>query len=73
MKEETLIIEGMHCDHCVSAVRDALENVKGLTVQTVNVGSAKVQYDPSAVSGDALAQIISDAGYTLTDRTPAAA
>lgn len=65
-----LTIEGMSCDHCVRAVRQALQQVPGLRVGDVSVGSATVEYDPAAVTTDQLADALADEGYTLDSATP---
>ena len=39
----TLTIEGMHCGACVRRVTAALENVKGVEVVQVNIGSAEIR------------------------------
>ncbi len=63
MSTATLTIDGMSCQHCVRAVREALEAVPGVTVSRVEIGSAEVSYDPSQSSSDAIAAAVSDAGY----------
>jgi copper chaperone len=64
-EQHTLEIDGMHCEHCVAAVRSALESLEALTVQDVEVGTAHVTYDPAAISTDQLAEAIDDAGFEL--------
>jgi copper chaperone len=64
-QHETLSIEGMHCEHCVEIVREALESVRGVSVESVDIGTAKVTYDADLVSRDQLATVIDDAGYDL--------
>jgi len=59
----TLRIDGMSCAHCVRAVRDALADVPGATVERVDIGGATVAYDPSRTSPAALADAVRDAGY----------
>ncbi len=63
----TLRIGGMSCAHCVRAVRDALAEVPGVTVQRVDVGGATVTFDPTQQSptavSDAVAEAVRDAGY----------
>jgi copper chaperone CopZ len=65
-EQTTLSIDGMHCPHCVEVVREAVESVRDVTVHRVEVGTAEVTYDPSAVSPDQLATVLDDAGYELT-------
>ncbi len=62
---ETFEIEGMSCDHCVRAVREALEGVSGAVVETVEQGRAVVDAGPEATR-DHLAEAIGQAGYTVT-------
>jgi copper chaperone len=56
-------IEGMSCGHCVSRVTKALQNTPGVTVKDVQVGSARVDYDGTQVSMDAIVQALDRAGY----------
>ena len=62
---ETLEIEGMSCDHCVTAVRSALEGVSGAVVQDVEVGRATVDAGPEATR-EMLVAAVEDAGFTVT-------
>jgi len=64
-EQHTLEIDGMHCEHCVAAVRSTLESLEALTVQDVEVGAAEVTYDPSEIGTDQLAEAIDDAGFEL--------
>jgi copper chaperone len=45
-----LAIEGMHCGACIRRVTSALQSVKGVTVDSVEVGSAKVAFDGAETS-----------------------
>jgi copper chaperone CopZ len=54
-------IEGMHCDACVRRVRKALENVPGVHVQDVAVGSALIAAEESQKA--AVLDAIVKAGY----------
>ena len=65
MKTQELIIEGMSCGHCVMHVKKELGKVNGLTIESVEIGKARVQIDEKAVSADRLAKAIEDAGYKL--------
>lgn len=62
---ETLQIQGMSCGHCVTAVRQALAETEGVEVHEVEIGSARISYDPADVSRQQLADVLDDAGYTL--------
>ena len=61
----TLSIAGMSCGHCVAAVRSALQEVPGVSVEQVVIGSASVTLAPNA-SADALVESLRDAGYDAT-------
>lgn len=64
-ENHTLEIDGMSCDHCVSAVRSALEALEAVTVHQVDVGTAEVGFDPSEISHDQIGEAIDDAGFEL--------
>jgi copper chaperone len=58
----TLLISDMTCGHCVSAVKNALSGVAGVTRVEVDLasGSAVVTGTASAAT---LADVVRDAGY----------
>ena len=62
---ETLVIDGMTCDHCVRAVRQVLAETPGVEVASVSIGSAEIAYDPAALDRRALAAAIEEEGYRL--------
>lgn len=62
---ETLTIDGMSCEHCVHAVRQALDQVGGVDVETVEIGSATVRYDAAQATRDALVAAIAEEGYQV--------
>ena len=75
----TFSIEGMHCEHCVEAVRSALDEFEGLRVSPsvyttleeidrfaeVMERVARVSYETDNVSEEDVAEAIQDAGYEL--------
>ena len=67
-----LAIDGMSCGHCVAAVRDALRELPGVTVQQVGIGSAAVTVDPSVTPPSALVEALRDAGYDASATARAA-
>jgi copper chaperone len=73
MEHVSLHIEGMTCGHCVSAVRQALSAVDGVTVESVAVGSATVAYDPARTSAELLAAAVTDEGYAASPASGAVA
>jgi copper ion binding protein len=63
MERLELHIDGMSCDHCVRAVRNALQEVNGVTVEQVKVGSATVTYDPARATRQEIVEAVNDEGY----------
>jgi Cu+-exporting ATPase len=64
----TLGISGMSCSACANRIEKALNAMPGVEQAAVNFASesATVAYDPSAVTPEALAKTVVDAGYEAT-------
>ena len=62
---ETIKIEGMSCQHCVHAVRTALENTAGVEVDQVEIGTVRIQYDPAQISRSRIEEVIEEEGYVV--------
>lgn len=73
MEQTTLQIDGMSCGHCVSRVQKALAKVEGVHVDRVEIGSARVSYDPAQVSTERLREAVEDAGFDVRPSTEALA
>ena len=69
MVRMTLEIEGMSCEHCVRAVRQALEGVDGVRVEEVAIGRATVEVDASRASREAIADAVADEGYMVASQS----
>lgn len=65
MKTTELKIEGMHCGHCVMAVRKELSKLPNVKVEEVQIGSAKLLIDETVVTTEQLAKAVEEAGYRL--------
>lgn len=63
MTKLTLAISGMSCQHCVRAVRTALEGVRGVNVERVDIGKAEVNYDQDKATITEITDAVTDAGY----------
>jgi copper chaperone CopZ len=63
MTRLSMKIEGMSCGHCVSAVREALDELPGVEVEQVTIGGAEVRYDPASTTPERVADAVRDAGY----------
>lgn len=61
---KTLNIDGMSCEHCVSHVQTALQNVDGVQTAEVSLegGTARLELSED-VATDALVQAVQEAGY----------
>ena len=59
-----LAIEGMHCGACVRRVTTALQAVPGVQVGSVEVGSAKLAFDPVEATAPEIAAAIERIGFT---------
>lgn len=70
MESVTVKIEGMSCDHCVRAVRQALEQLADVEVESVDIGRARIRYPADAMGVERILTAIRDAGYAAkTDLT----
>ena len=65
MERVTLKIDGMTCGHCVTQVAKALNEVNGVKVEQVQVGTATVSFDPDSTSEERISQAIEDQGYAV--------
>ena len=59
-----LKIDGMGCEHCIKSVREALEEVNGVKVLDVKIGSAEVEAENDSVLNE-IREKLDDAGYDL--------
>ena len=66
MEKVSFDIEGMSCDHCVRAVKNALEAVPGVRAADVRVGHADVETE--GATRDALVGAIEEEGYRVVGR-----
>ncbi|HCY76366.1 MAG TPA: copper-translocating P-type ATPase [Ignavibacteriales bacterium] len=62
-----LPVEGMTCASCVARVEKAVAKFEGVTSVNVNLATEKVsmEYDPSVVDLNKLADVVKDIGYKL--------
>jgi copper ion binding protein len=65
MKEITINIDGMSCQHCVMRVKKALEGLAGISNLSVEVGSAKMSFDESKIRQADIENAIAKAGYKV--------
>ena len=64
--QETVIIKGMSCQHCVKAVNAILSEFDGVSEVAANLASGKVTFKAEVeIDRQLLAQKLDDAGYEL--------
>lgn len=61
---ETLKIDGMTCNGCVSSVQNALSRLP-LNGSKVGIGTAEIDYDEKMVNQQQIVDAIEDAGFTV--------
>jgi len=68
MNAKLLTIEGMSCEHCAAAVKEALESIPGVIEAEVDLdnGFARASLDYE-VADDLFNSAIDDAGYVLAE------
>jgi copper chaperone len=66
MSSTTVNVTGMTCGHCVTSVREEVENISGVIGVDVDLASGKVTIDSEApIQTDAIKGAIEEAGYQL--------
>lgn len=63
---KTISIEGMHCQHCTTAVTKALEALPGTSNVAVSLEKGQAQLEAGANSDAALLEAIEDIGFDVT-------
>ena len=67
MIQETIIVKGMSCQHCVKAVSAILGEFDGVSEVVVDLASGKVTFKVEvAIDRQLLARKLDDAGYEIT-------
>jgi copper chaperone len=67
MKEVTIKIEGMSCQHCVMRVKKAISQLPGVSDSQVDVGTAEVTYDESKLAVADLNKAVVEVGYKVVE------
>ncbi|HWP96335.1 MAG TPA: copper chaperone CopZ [Syntrophomonadaceae bacterium] len=64
---KTLNVQGMSCNHCVSAVKNSVGALNGVSKVDVDLAGKKVmvEYNSELVNLDAIKESIEDAGYEV--------
>jgi copper chaperone/Cu+-exporting ATPase len=60
----TLSIQGMHCGACVRRVTNALQEIPGVHVGSVAVGSARLEFAPDQATPAEIAAAVNRIGFS---------
>lgn len=63
--KKTLTVEGMSCQHCVKAVKNALIQIEGVSSVEVDLATKKVEVEGDNLQDILLKEAIEDAGYEV--------
>lgn len=63
--DKELTIGGMHCHHCIHAVRHALATLEGVEVKDVEIGRARVHVAGDRIDEARVREVLDDEGYAL--------
>lgn len=64
---ETLIVQGMSCNHCVNSIEKSVGNLKGISSVKVNLNSGEVavDFDNAITTLDQIKETIEEQGYDI--------
>lgn len=62
---KTISIEGMHCQHCVAAVNEALQAVPGVTSVAVSLENNNAVVEGANLDDAALKAAVEDTGFDV--------
>ncbi|GAA0740247.1 heavy-metal-associated domain-containing protein [Clostridium oceanicum] len=64
--KKTILIEGMSCMHCVSHVKEALEEIGGTNIDVnLSTKEAKGEFDSDSITDNKIKDTIKDFGYEV--------
>ena len=67
MANRTLNVEGMTCDHCVQTIKEAVNNLVGISRVEVDLENKQVavEYDKALVKLDSITDKIVEIGFEV--------
>ena len=67
MANQTLNVEGMTCDHCVQTIKEAVNNLVGISRVDVDLENKQVavEYDKALVKLDSITDKIAEIGFEI--------
>lgn len=63
--KKTLTVEGMSCQHCVKAVKNALSQLEGVRSVEVDLATKKVEIEGDSLQDAILKEAVEEAGYQV--------
>ena len=63
--KKTIIIEGMSCNHCVMAVKNALSEIEGVSNVEVELDNNKAIVEGKNLLDNTLKEAVEEAGYDV--------
>ncbi len=69
VQDTVLLVPDISCEHCVSAINGALQELPGIeTVATdIPTKSVHLRYDPTKISLAKVEEVLDDVGYTVAN------
>jgi len=61
----TYSVVGMHCDHCVTSVREEVSEIAGVTDVDVDLASGRLAVTGENFSDDDVRAAVAEAGYEV--------
>ncbi|MGM8212685.1 copper chaperone CopZ [Virgibacillus sp. W0430] len=67
--QTTLHVKGMSCGHCVSAIKDELKQLNGISAVEVNLsdGTVDITCDDTHITIEEIRTTIEDIGYDVVE------
>ncbi|NMB08961.1 MAG: heavy-metal-associated domain-containing protein [Tissierellia bacterium] len=65
--KKTIIIEGMSCNHCVMAVKNALLEIEGVSKVDVELNNNRAIVEGENLVNNLLEEVVEEAGYNVIE------
>lgn len=65
--KKVIIIEGMSCNHCVMAVKNALSQIEGVSRVDVELNNNRAIVEGETIPNEIIKEKIEDAGYDVIE------
>ena len=65
--KKTLLVEGMSCGHCEKAVKNALNELEGVSKVEVDLATKKVEIEGEELNDILIKGAIEEAGYEVIE------